>query len=303
MTFRIIKLSYYIILLLSITTILLLSFVIPNGGFYVDDPDIHYDFLDDNLDPIEHPGSIPLILEDAEIIGEYQGLHAMITIYKFRIFDSSVYAADVVVRDARLILNAFAYNIFGGKNYVQTVRTMAERHDAIFAINSDYANHYDYGLVIRNGEFLRDTISYRNAAVLWRDGSMSSFPESSANVETLLDDGVWQLWSFGPVLVKNSVVVSNAQDGIPRNMKNNPRSGIGWVSDTRYMFVTIDGRISSSVGVDIYEFGQIMLMLGAQEAYNFDGGGSATMYFDGRIINTPSDGKERKVGDCVYVIG
>ena len=303
MRFIYVKITYYILLILSIITLLLLSFVIPHGGYIIDDPNVDYEFFDEELDPIEQPDYLPSILESAVVIGSYQTPHLIINIYKFRMFNSTVYAADVVVRDVRLILSGLAYNRFGGSNYVQTVSTMAENHNAVFAINSDYANHYDYGLVIRNGEVLRDTISYRDATVLWHDGMVTSFPEKITTADELMDLGAWQLWSFGPVLVKNSLVVASATDGIPRNMVKNPRSGFGWVSDHRYMFVTIDGRIDSSVGVDIEEFAEIMLMLDCQEAYNFDGGGSATMYFDGQVINRPSDGKERKVGDCVYIIG
>lgn len=303
MRFVYVKITYYILLILSIVAILLLSFVIPHGGFVVDDPDIDYDFFNQTLDPISAPNTTPAILQNAEIIGSFQTSHVIITLYKFRMFESNVYAADVVVRDVRLILAGLAYNRFGGSNYVQHLSTMAENHQAIFAINSDYANHYDYGLVIRNGEILRDTLSYRNATVLWHNGTVTSFAEKSTTAEELIEQGAWQLWSFGPVLVQNFSVVADANDGIPRNMINNPRSGFGWVSDHRYMFVTIDGRIDDSRGVNIEEFAQIMLMLDCQEAYNFDGGGSAAMYFDGRIVNKPSDGKERRVGDCVYIIG
>lgn len=40
-------------------------------------------------------------------------------------------------------------------------------------------------------------------------------------------------------------------------------------------------------------------------AYNLDGGGSATMYFNGRVVNTPTSngdpGDEREVSDIVYI--
>ena len=39
-------------------------------------------------------------------------------------------------------------------------------------------------------------------------------------------------------------------------------------------------------------------------AYNLDGGGSSTMYFNGKVINNPTDGHssgERKVSDIIYV--
>jgi exopolysaccharide biosynthesis protein len=42
--------------------------------------------------------------------------------------------------------------------------------------------------------------------------------------------------------------------------------------------------------------------LGATEAYNLDGGGSSTMYFMGRVVNSPGrNAEERGVSDIIYI--
>ena len=49
---------------------------------------------------------------------------------------------------------------------------------------------------------------------------------------------------------------------------------------------------------------QFLKPLGVTEAYNFDGGGSTAMYFNGKIINKPvNSGRitERFVSDIVYI--
>ncbi|HEX5334848.1 MAG TPA: phosphodiester glycosidase family protein [Propionicimonas sp.] len=44
--------------------------------------------------------------------------------------------------------------------------------------------------------------------------------------------------------------------------------------------------------------------LGAGTAYNLDGGGSSTMYFDGAVVNNPlGKGQERGTSDILYVAG
>ena len=43
------------------------------------------------------------------------------------------------------------------------------------------------------------------------------------------------------------------------------------------------------------------IYLGCQVAYNLDGGGSSAMYFNGRIINQPSNGGERATSDILYI--
>ncbi len=47
----------------------------------------------------------------------------------------------------------------------------------------------------------------------------------------------------------------------------------------------------------------MMVDLGATTAYNIDGGGSSTMYFNGEVVNRPSNGGERGTSDILYVAG
>ena len=57
-----------------------------------------------------------------------------------------------------------------------------------------------------------------------------------------------------------------------------------------------------SAGANTTEFPEIFKSLGATEAYNLDGGGSSTMYFDGRLVNDPlGKGQERGTSDILYL--
>ena len=85
----------------------------------------------------------------------------------------------------------------------------------------------------------------------------------------------------------------------------NPRTAIGIVDELHYVFVCVDGRTSDSRGMTVYELAEFMQSLGVSTAYNLDGGGSATMYFNGQVVNTPTSngdlGDEREVSDIVYI--
>jgi exopolysaccharide biosynthesis protein len=77
------------------------------------------------------------------------------------------------------------------------------------------------------------------------------------------------------------------------------------VIDTNHLaFVVVDGRDTGySRGVTLPELADIMQALGAQTAYNLDGGGSSTMYFQGEVVNRPSNGGERGVSDILFIGG
>ena len=68
------------------------------------------------------------------------------------------------------------------------------------------------------------------------------------------------------------------------------------------MLATVDGRSEASGGIGLEDLAKILLELGATDAMNLDGGGSSTMFLDGKIVNHPSDKEgERRVGDAILV--
>ncbi len=73
---------------------------------------------------------------------------------------------------------------------------------------------------------------------------------------------------------------------------------------THYLFLVADGRTSQSVGLTLYELAEVMQELGCTQAYNLDGGGATTMYFNGQVVNNPTGGikkGEQGVSDIVYI--
>ncbi|WP_242504550.1 phosphodiester glycosidase family protein [Promicromonospora panici] len=79
-----------------------------------------------------------------------------------------------------------------------------------------------------------------------------------------------------------------------------PRTAVGFdESGTRAYFVVVDGRQTHSIGMNLYELGELMAQLGADDAINLDGGGSSEMVArlpgdaGTTILNSPSDGYER----------
>lgn len=85
--------------------------------------------------------------------------------------------------------------------------------------------------------------------------------------------------------------------------KRNPRTIAGIDDAGRIILVTVDGRSTSSLGLSIAESVGVASALGMRDAINLDGGGSTTMYADGRVINTPSDATgERPVGDAILIL-
>ncbi|MEB3285288.1 MAG: phosphodiester glycosidase family protein [Candidatus Sericytochromatia bacterium] len=82
-----------------------------------------------------------------------------------------------------------------------------------------------------------------------------------------------------------------------------PRTAIGITRNKKYMLVTIDGRQPGySVGATLQELAHVLKDLGNIEAINLDGGGSTTMWLRGKVIGSPSEGRERPVSTALLVL-
>jgi exopolysaccharide biosynthesis protein len=218
------------------------------------------------------------------------------------------YVADVTVADATTLRAGFAENKFGN-NIVEDTSDIAAAYDAVFAINGDYYGFRDSGIVIRNGVLYRDD-GARTGLAIYADGTMEVYDETTTTGQELLDAGVWNTLSFGPALLDDGVIPEGIEDvEVDTNFGNHsiqgdqPRTGIGIIGENHFVFVVVDGRSAGySEGVTMTEFAEIFQSLGATEAYNLDGGGSSTMYFDGELVNNPlGKGQERGTSDILYL--
>jgi exopolysaccharide biosynthesis protein len=219
------------------------------------------------------------------------------------------YVADVVLADATSLRSAFAQDAFG-TNITETTSDIAADHDAVLAVNGDYYGFRDTGIVVRNGVAYRDE-GAREGLAFYRDGHVEVYDETTTTADELVADGVWNTLSFGPALLTDGEVVDGIDDvEVDTNVGNHsiqgaqPRTAVGLVDENHVVLVVVDGRQEGySRGATMSELAGILQGLGATTAYNIDGGGSSTLYFDGEVVNSPSQGRERATSDILYVAG
>jgi len=230
-----------------------------------------------------------------------------ITISTDHQYDSDFYVADIVLGENDSIYTALAENTYGS-NITETTSTIAENVGATLAINGDFYGVQSEGYVIRNGELLRSTMksSDQEDLVIYEDGTIDIIQEGDITAEALVENGAYNVLSFGPGLVEDGEisVESTEEENNARTLVN-PRTAIGQISEDHYVFVVVDGRTDESTGVSLAELATFMQSLGCTEAYNLDGGGSSTLYYNGEVLNNPTTSgrtfEERAVSDIVYI--
>lgn len=247
----------------------------------------------------------PAVQETVITDTAYSDGNISVTLTDCRLYDTTVHVADVTLMKADYLKTALADNTYG-RNITQKTSTIADSVNAILAINGDYYGAQRTGYVIRSG------VLYRSEAndgaedlVIWRDGSFSIISESEVTAEELIEQGAWDVLSFGPALVEGGAVAVSEDDEVGKAMASNPRTAIGVIDELHYVFIVCDGRTDESEGLSLYELAEFMQSLGVKTAYNLDGGGSSSMVFLGNVVNVPTTNgnrsKERSVSDIVYI--
>lgn len=237
----------------------------------------------------------------------YSDGNISVTLTEKTVNETQVYVADITLSSSDYLKTALAQNSYGTNVTAKTSVTAAE-NNAILAVNGDYYGANSSGYVIRNGVVYRDSVredASNGDLAIYKDASFKIIYEDQVSADQLVQDGVVNLLAFGPSLVENGEISVDTNTEVGQAISSNPRTAIGIIDENHYIIIVSDGRTSESKGLSLYQMAEVMKSYGVKTAYNLDGGGSSTLYFNGQVINKPTTGgskiSERAVSDIVYI--
>jgi exopolysaccharide biosynthesis protein len=108
----------------------------------------------------------------------------------------------------------------------------------------------------------------------------------------------------GPLLVRDGAPVYRSNEGFTTSQlaPRGPRTAVGQRADGGIILLTTDGRQPGfSIGMTNFELAQALVRYGAVRGMALDGGGSSTLAFEGTVLNSPSDGRERAVSTALML--
>ncbi len=189
---------------------------------------------------------------------------------------------------------------------VALTSSMAKKNNAIVALNGDYFSNdpaktsFEY----RMGEKIRSkSNSKKDILIIDENGDFHLFIKSDAEkMQGFADSGhqIINAFTFGPALVIDGEEC-DIDDEYGYNPNNDePRMGIGQMGPLSYVIVLAEGRLKNSDGVTQQELAHYMFSLGCTQAYNLDGGNSATLVFNGEYYQKKTQKNERALSDIIY---
>jgi len=219
------------------------------------------------------------------------------------------YVANIYISKIECFQTYLAKGKYGSGK--EEVLDMHIASGALLAMSGDYYNSANSTLrnvVIRNGHAYKVNNTSLEVCVLYYDGVMETFGRKEFNDKDVRaaaeERGIWQAWTFGPSFLDDEGKARESFKNVtPYQMKEHPRAAIGYYEPGHYCFVVVDGRQTGySKGVSPFEFAEIFEELGCKVAYNLDGGGSAMMTYDEKLVNQALSGGNRDIGDCLIIV-
>ncbi|MEA4924462.1 MAG: phosphodiester glycosidase family protein [Syntrophomonadaceae bacterium] len=175
----------------------------------------------------------------------------------------------------------------------QTTSEIAKANGAIAAVNGGGFNDANgtgngsspFGVLFHNGTMLNETdftapvplIGFNQDGVLF---------VGKYTTKQMKDMQIMEGVSFYPPLILNGKKQITSGDG---GWGIAPRTAIGQKADGHILLLVIDGRQPPMLGATLVDVQNILYENGAVTAANLDGGSSTTMYFQGKIVNSPCD--------------
>lgn len=156
------------------------------------------------------------------------------------------------------------------------------------------------GFIVHNGKVIHNTVknedTKQETVAFTKEGMLIVGKHSMAQLKKM---GIKEGVSFGPPLIVNGKATIKKGDG---GWGIAPRTAIGQKETGEVLLLVIDGRTLESLGATLRDVQDILLKYGAVNAANLDGGSSATMYFNGKVINKPSDKLGERTVPTAFVV-
>lgn len=234
--------------------------------------------------------------------------------FKNNLFNSNQYVTIVEVKPRRRNKIDLAYE----EKALKHTSEFGKSANAIAAINGDFFDVKNGGsqdFIKSDGKVISQNTSpggkraiHQKAAIAIDKGKLSILKwdgsadwENSLAAEDIMDAGALLLLDNRKEKLDTAAFVR----------LRHPRSAVAVMPNKRVLFIAVDGRDANAAGMNLIELQNLTKWLGAKDAINLDGGGSTTLWVNGKpdngVVNYPCDNKvwdhlgERKVANVLLV--
>ena len=217
--------------------------------------------------------------------------------------NNTVYTiSEVKIADPSQFRRFLADGVFAsGSKYAG--REMAESVNAVVASSGDYYSFRNMGIIVYDSQLMRMEGFWMDTCFIDANGDLQfvhkgEIMDEAVAEQYVKDHGVRFSLAFGPILIEDGVVQKiPATYPVGEGDVCNPRMAIGQLGELHYLLVAVSAEPPYEYGHTLKQLAAKMADFGCIQAYNLDGGGTATLVMNDKLMNYVF---ERMIGDIIY---
>lgn len=212
--------------------------------------------------------------------------------------------AEIKIEDPSQFRRFLADGMYGSEKQYLTSQ-MATSVNAVVASAGDFYKYRHSGHVVYNGEVKRSSGANFDTCYIDDKGDLLFTKAGEITNEEKLkkfvdDNNVRFTLCFGPIMLENG------ENKVPWNYPvgeisgNYSRSALCQLGPLHYLIVTANDEGRYTNFPTLHSFADALAELGVKKAYTLDGGQTATIVMNDKVINRVSYGAERNISDIIY---
>ncbi len=225
-----------------------------------------------------------------------------------QLINGTVYTlSEVQIAHPSQFRRFLADGVYGSdKQYVTT--QMAATVNAVTASSGDFYKFRPTGIKVYDGQVMHFNNSIDTLFITDEGDFLFSYRRELANKEAAQqfvdENNVRFSLAFGPVLVQDGQQKKVPGDYSLGEVKNRyPRAAICKMPGNLH-YLLVAANQDPDRGLErvptMYEFAAQMAAFGAEQAYALDGGQTAVIVTNDKLMNRPSYGYQRQISDIIY---
>lgn len=212
--------------------------------------------------------------------------------------------AEVKIADGSQFRRFLAGGQFGAETQYTTTQ-MAQSVNAVLASSGDFYKFRYNGVVVYENTVRRVNTNKADTCYIDQDGNLiftyQNTKMTSEEAQRFVDEhGIRFSLTFGPVLVDDGMRCEPQTYELGQINSNSPRAALCQLDKLHYLVVTANPEGPGTGAINIHTFAERIAETGCTKAYALDGGQTAAIALDGKLVNYPLYGQQRPISDIIY---
>ena len=188
---------------------------------------------------------------------------------------------------------------------LHTTTEMAASVNAVTASSGDYYSYRHFGIVVNEGVVYRANGELLDTCYINDHGDLlftyAREIDGQSEVQRFVDENNIRFSiCFGPVMLADGCNMVPFRYNSGEINHNYPRAALCQMDELHYVLVTANHEAPDYQLHTIPQFAENLAELGIPTAYALDGGQTAAIAFNDKLINTVSYGAQREISDILY---